>query len=56
MIKAIKYGADIINDVSGFTMIRSLKNTKEYNLQKFFTICKAHPIQCKKIQNIRMFY
>ena len=57
MIKSIKYGANLINDVSGFHYeSQSLSKLKKYNIAKVFIICKAHQIQCKKIQNTKMFY
>ena len=57
MIKGIKNGVDLINDVSGFNYDKNLfTKIKKYKIQKFFIICKEHQIQCSLIQNIKMFY
>ena len=57
MIKSIKYGVDIINDVSGFEFDKhSLKKLKNIRFVKLFIICKEHRIQCKINQSISTFY
>ena len=57
MIKSIKNGADIINDVSGFNYDpNTISKLKNLIFQKFYIICKAHQILCKKIQDTKMFY
>ena len=57
MIKSISCGADLINDVSGFNHDPfALIKLKILIFQKFYIICKEHQIQCKRIQNIKMFY
>ena len=56
MTKSIKYGADLINDVSGFNFDKaSLGKLKSIMLQKFFIICKGNQTQCKKILSMKMF-
>ena len=53
MKNAIKYKADIINDVSCFKFDKnSLRQLKIKIYGKLFIICKVHHKQCKLIQNI----
>ena len=57
MIKAAQLKADIINDVSGFNYDnQSIKILKRFNISKKFITCKVLRLQCKKDQNIKMFY
>ena len=57
MVKCVKYGANLINDVSGFEYDKqSIKKLKNSIFQKYYIICKVHQKLCKKIQNIKMFY
>ena len=56
MLKSIKCGADLINDVSGFRYDQSsLSKLKNTTYQRLYIICRAHLILCKKILNIKMF-
>ena len=56
MIKAIKYRADLINDVSGFNYDnKSLSRLKKYTVAKVLHHRRLR-IQCKRTQNIKMFY
>ena len=56
MIKSIKNGADIINDVSGFNYDpNTILNLKIIIFQKFYIICRVTQILCKKIQDTKMF-
>ena len=57
MIKSIKSGADLINDVSGFNFDQnSLIKLKKYNVAKVFHHIQGTLVLCKKIQIIKMFY
>ena len=49
MVRGIKYGVDLINDVSGFSYDKeSIKKLKKYKIPRFFIICKGRLKQCKK--------
>ena len=56
MIKGIKCGVDLINDVSGFNYDQSsLSKLKRYDIAKVLHHMQGRPILCKKILNIKMF-
>ena len=57
MIKGIKCGAHLINDVSGFNYDNlSLSMLKRYNTAKVLHHMKGTPNKCKRIRSIKMFY
>ena len=59
MLRGIKYGVDLINDVSGFNYDKdSLNKIKKYKkITKVLHHMKGTPnTMQKKIQNIKMFY
>ena len=48
MIKGIKNGVDIINDVSGFEYDKNaFDQIKKHKISKFFIICREHQTPCK---------
>ena len=56
MLKALKYRADLINDVSGFNYEKqSLSKLKKYNVAKVLHHMQGTPKQCKINQNTKMF-
>ena len=57
MEKGIKYGAKIINDVSGLEYDNNTINIlKKYQVPFVIHHMKENPKQCKQIQNIKMFF
>ena len=57
MIKSISYGADLINDVSGFNYDhQTIDKINDFDVAKVIHHMQGTLILCKKIQNIKMFY
>ena len=57
MIKSIKCGADLINDVSGFEYDSdALLKLKDHNISKILHHMQGTPSTMQKIQNIKMYY
>ena len=57
MINSLKFGTDLINDISGFSFDKnSLKKSSCIIFLKFYIIFKEIRAICKRIQNIKMFY
>ena len=57
MTKGIKYGVDLINDVSGFKFDKdTISNLAKHNIPKFFITCRVLPILCNLILSTTMSY